>query len=106
MANLYSCYLKSGLAYTIIHPGGLVDKEEGVEQFLIDVDDKLIDRKKRSISRADVANLCIAALTVGKGQNVSLDCITRETTEGEKVKSAEDALLDFLKEKKTANYAL
>ena len=77
-----------------------------MEQFLIDVDDKLIDRKKRSISRSDVANLCIAALTVGKGRNVSLDCITRETAEGEKVKSAEEALLDFFKEKKTANYSL
>ncbi len=94
------------MRYTIIHPGGLLDKEEGVEQYVLDVDDKLIERKKRSISRADVANLCIAALTVGNRKGVSFDCVTEEANEGETVKSAEDALKEFLKENKTANYSL
>lgn len=100
------CFLQSGLQYTIIHPGGLLDKEESMEQFVLDVDDKLIERKKRSICRADVANLCVAALTLGNKRSVSFDCITVEKSEGETVKSAEEALKDFLKENKTANYSL
>ncbi len=77
-----------------------------MEQFVLDVDDKLIERKKRSISRADVANLCLAALTLGNKRSVSFDCITAEKSEGETVKSAEEALKDFLEENKTANYSL
>jgi uncharacterized protein YbjT (DUF2867 family) len=96
----------SGLDYTIIHPGGLTDTPPGQEDFIIDVDDKLIVNKKRSISRGDVADLCIAALTVGKGKKVALDVITRAPEEGVKVKSAEEALSGFLKESKTYDYAL
>jgi uncharacterized protein YbjT (DUF2867 family) len=96
----------SGLDYTIIHPGGLTDTPPGQEEYVIDVDDKLIVNKKRSISRGDVADLCIAALTVGKGKKVALDVITRVPEEGAKVKSAEEALTSFLKESKTYDYAL
>jgi hypothetical protein len=103
---LTCCFLQSGLRYTIIHPGGLVDTPAGEEELLLDVDDKLIENKKRSISRGDVANLCVAALTVGKEQSVSFDCITRPVGEGQTVPSAEDALSGFLKLGKTANYDL
>jgi nucleoside-diphosphate-sugar epimerase len=96
----------SGLDYTIIHPGGLTDTPPGQEVFVLDVDDKLIVNKKRSISRGDVADLCIAALTVAKGKKVALDCITRVPEPGDKVASAEEALTDFLKESKTYDYAL
>jgi uncharacterized protein YbjT (DUF2867 family) len=96
----------SGLDYTIIHPGGLTDTPPGQEDYVIDVDDKLIVNKKRSISRGDVADLCIAALTVGKGKKVALDVITRVPEEGATVKSAEEALTSFLKESKTYDYAL
>jgi uncharacterized protein YbjT (DUF2867 family) len=96
----------SGLDYTIIHPGGLTDTPPGAEEYVIDVDDNLIVNKKRSISRGDVADLCIAALTVGKGKKVALDVITRAPEEGVKVKSAEEALSGFLKESKTYDYAL
>jgi hypothetical protein len=85
----------SGLDYTIIHPGGLLDTPPGQEQYVLGVDAKSIVDKKRSISRGDVADLCIAALTVGKGKKVVLDCITRVPEEGAKVKSAEEALKSF-----------
>lgn len=97
---------ESGLFYTIIHPGGLVDKDEGTEKFVLDVDDKLLQNKKRAISRTEVANLCVAALTVGKGQNVSFDCITREAEENEQVVSAEEALKEFLAKGVSADYSL
>ena len=72
----------------------------------MDVDDKLLESEKRSISRADVANLCVASLMMGKETNVSFDCIAREVEEGREIKSAEEALSEFLSLGKTANYDL
>jgi len=97
---------ESGLNYTIIHPGGLIDNAEGTEQFVLDVDDKLLKNKKRSISRSEVANLCVAALKVARSQKVSFDCITREPNEAEIIMSAEEALKNFLKQGKTSDYSL
>jgi hypothetical protein len=93
---------KSGLDYTILHPGGLVgDTPGGQEEFVLDVDDNLYKmnnqnrdhdpdhensnsnsknrqshRSMTRISREDVAELCVAALSVGKGGKISFDCIT------------------------------
>ena len=100
--------IESGLDYCIIHPGGLIDTPPGQEDFVLDVDDKLIKETKRSISRADVASLCVAALSVGKGKKLAFDCITQERMEnGEKrVRSTEQALEEFMKEAKVYDYAL
>ena len=98
--------VESGLDYAIIHPGGLIDSDAGVEDFVLDVDDKLMERKKRSISREDVANLCVASLVHGQGKKVSFDCITVAVEDGRKPKTAEEAFTAFLKEQKTYNYAL
>lgn len=102
-----ACLFQSGLRYTIIHPGGLIDTPAGEEELVLDVDDKLMKNEKRSISREDVANLCVAALTVGSdGKSVSFDCITRPVKEGQQVASAEEALSAFMELGVTANYAL
>lgn len=99
--------LKSGLDYTIIHPGGLIDTPASQQQLVLDVDDKLLKNEKRSISRADVANLCVAALEVGKdGQSVSLDCIATDVEEGTEIKSATAALEEFLSKEMTCDYSL
>ena len=99
--------IESGLDYTIIHPGGLLDTPASQEQLMLDVDDKLIKNEKRSISRADVANLCVAALEVGKeGQSVSFDCIASEVEEGTEIQSATEALEEFLARKVTCAYSL
>lgn len=96
----------SGLDYTIIHPGGLIDTPAGEEDFVIDVNDVLLKSEKRSISRADVASLCVAALTVGVGKKVALDVITRPLEDGQSVKSPEDALAAFLQENKAYDYSI
>jgi uncharacterized protein YbjT (DUF2867 family) len=96
----------SGLEYVIIHPGGLVDTPAGEEDYVLDIDDILLKNKKRSISRADVANLCVAALGLESPTQISLDCITRPVDSKENVHSADEALADFLKEAKIYNYAL
>ena len=83
-----------------------MDKPGGEQNFVIDVDDKLLSSSSRSISRADVANLCVAALKIGQGKKFSLDCITKEPEEGSAIASPEDALESFLKTKKVYNYNL
>jgi hypothetical protein len=94
---VYQTSFKSGLDYTIIHPGGLVDTPGGKEEFVLDVDDNLYQGQNRStrISREDVADLCIASLNIATREfstnknyrpvvgekppqrGVSFDCITR-----------------------------
>jgi len=106
-AERYLCL--SGLQYTILHPGGLIDPPSTSKtmELILDVDDKLMQNEKKSIARTDVANLCIAALTESGGQSVSFDCIGRQLDEGEeRVSSAEETLKAFLKEGKTCDYAL
>lgn len=108
-AERYLCL--SGLQYTIIHPGGLVDTEGSKMELVLDVDDKLMKNEKKSISRGDVANLCIAALTESGDRSVSFDCIGKEVNvvEGEQpdvVNSAEETFRSFLATKKTADYTL
>mmetsp|Transcript_51352 Transcript_51352/g.95048 ORF Transcript_51352/g.95048 Transcript_51352/m.95048 type:complete len:312 (-) Transcript_51352:312-1247(-) len=97
---------ESGLQYTIIHPGGLLDTPPGEKKLILDVDDKLLQNEKRSISRADVARLCVAALTVSKGRSVSFDAISRDGEEGVQISSAEEALDAFLATGKSADYSL
>lgn len=100
--------VESGLAYTIIHPGGLKDTPAGREEIIIDVDDKLLNNTNRSISRGDVAALCVASLSVAKGQKVAFDCVTKpvEGDASEAVIPPEEALEKFLEENKVYNYAL
>lgn len=45
------------MAYTIIHPGGLLDKDGGKRRLVVDIDDAMLERKSRSIPRADVAQV-------------------------------------------------
>jgi NAD(P)H-binding len=104
VVHLTKCLFQSGISYTIIHPGGLVDKDPDVEELVLDVDDKLMANTKRSISRADVASLCVASLSTTV--SVSLDCITRVMAEGEVPKSPEKVLEEFLKTGKTTDYSL
>ncbi len=105
-AERYLCL--SGLQYTIIHPGGLVDPPEpNTMELILDVDDKLMQNEKKSIARTDVANLCIAALTESGGKSVSFDCIGKQLDEGEEIRSStEDTFKKFLNEGKTCDYTL
>ena len=116
--------VNSGLDYTIIHPGGLIDTPGGVEAYVLDVNDILLNNTKRSISREDVANLCVAAIALyqpGKTK-MALDCITRPvtisddtidgttttatTTEIRKISTATEALEQFIKGGKLYDYEL
>jgi hypothetical protein len=54
---------------------GLSDKEGGQKPIILDVNDKLLERKAKSIPRADVAELCIQSLGIPEAKNRSVDCI-------------------------------
>eukprot|EP00980_Cylindrotheca_fusiformis_P019734 scaffold6898_cov123-Cylindrotheca_fusiformis.AAC.11 len=97
--------VESGLDYTILHPGGLVDTPGGVQDLVLDVDDNLFFKHRRTcISREDVADLCVTSLTLGQGKRVSLDCITQDVEPGEVRKSTEECLSSFLEGSRTAHY--
>jgi len=97
--------IESGLQYTIIHPGGLKNSPGGELDFDLDVDDKLKARTIRSISRCDVAALCIAALSESNGKSASFDCVNAEIPEGSSRRSAEVALGTFLGSGKEYDYS-
>lgn len=75
--------IKSGLNYTIIHPGGLKDDEGGQRELILDVDDKLINSgsKYRSIPRADVAELCVQAIKLA--DNRAVDVVSKGVGDGQ-----------------------
>ena len=103
-AEKYLCL--SGLRYSIIHPGGLMDTDESKMKLVLDVDDNLMRREKKSIARGDVAELAIASLTADDGRSVSFDCVGEEAEEGAAVPSADDTLREFLLSGRTADYTL
>merc|ERR1711862_1073058 len=56
-------YLKnSGLPYTIVHPGGLLNEPGNERELCVGVDDKIPGTSNNSLPRADVARVMIAAL--------------------------------------------
>jgi len=61
----------SGVPYTIVRPGGLTDEEGGKREILF----KQGDRGGGLISRADVARVCVAALTVPAARNKTFEVI-------------------------------
>lgn len=96
----------SGLHYTIIHPGGLKDTPGGKHDIIFDVDDKLRDKKSTSITRSDVARLCVAALTVSNGRNTSFDCVNAETEKETSTVTAQEALSTFLEKDLVYDYSI
>mmetsp|Transcript_19139 Transcript_19139/g.47844 ORF Transcript_19139/g.47844 Transcript_19139/m.47844 type:complete len:303 (-) Transcript_19139:292-1200(-) len=80
--------IESGLDYTIVHPGGLVDEPPAQRELIVDVDDKLLELKSRQVPRADVARVCRAALLEPSARNVSFDLASKPVGEGEATKQA------------------
>jgi len=66
----------SGLTYTIVRPGGLID--QGV-QGAAGVEVSQGDRFSGRISRADVAGLCVAAVDSDAAKNATFECYYANT---------------------------
>ncbi|WP_069789269.1 SDR family oxidoreductase [Cyanobacterium sp. IPPAS B-1200] len=71
----------SGIDYTIIRAGGLLDKPDGRRELLVGKDDNFLnsppDGVPTSIPRGDVANTVIAALTAPNARNKAFDLISK-----------------------------
>ncbi|XP_006846253.2 uncharacterized protein At5g02240 isoform X1 [Amborella trichopoda] len=64
----------SGVPYTIIRAGGLLDKEGGKRELLVGKDDELLATVElRTVPRADVAEVCIQALLFEEAKNKAFD---------------------------------
>lgn len=102
--------IDSGLAYTIIHPGGLLphfgksndDCEGGKRELVIDVDDNLLESERRLIPREDVAEVTVQALSTQEAINTSWDLVSKNPGEGvvfnslkELLKSAKSLHCDY-----------
>lgn len=72
------CLIASGLKYSIVHPGGLTDKKSARSEIVLGFDDELLKEKVRSISRADVATVCIQSLQQPGAANKSFDIISKD----------------------------
>lgn len=75
--------LESGMDYTIIHPGGLVDEPPCERELLPGVDDELLGLTNRQVPRADVARVACAALADPKAAKLSMDLASKAVGEGE-----------------------
>lgn len=72
----------SGIPYTIIRAGGLQDTEGGVRELLVGKDDELLTTTTRTVSRADVAEVCIQALLLEEAKNKAFDLASKPQGEG------------------------
>ena len=81
--------MASGLDYTIIHPGGLIDEPPAERQLDVDVDDKLLDRRSRQIPRSDVCRVaCAAVAKREEARGLSFDLVSLPVGEGTVTKHA------------------
>jgi uncharacterized protein YbjT (DUF2867 family) len=73
--------IDSGIDYTIIRAGGLLDEEGGVRQLLVGKDDALLnnppDGVPTSIPRADVASVVVRAIIEPNARNKAFDLISK-----------------------------
>ena len=78
----------SGVPYTIIHPGGLVDEDGSKRELVVGVNDEIMKNPAfasggtRSVARADVARVCKAALGSASATGVALDLVSKKAGDG------------------------
>lgn len=78
--------IESGIPYTIIHPGGLIDKPGGQREIILGVDDELLNEKERVIPREDVAEVAVQAIFYLAAKNRAIDIISRSPEQGQVTK--------------------
>uniref|UniRef100_A0A6U6NK62 NAD(P)-binding domain-containing protein n=1 Tax=Zooxanthella nutricula TaxID=1333877 RepID=A0A6U6NK62_9DINO len=73
---------ESGLKYTIVHPGGLLNEPGGRRRLRVGVDDSLIAGEHRSIPREDVAEVLVQSLLHDEYANRSFDLVAEPEAAG------------------------
>ena len=74
--------IDSGLPYTIVHPGGLLNEPGDERELCLGVDDKIPGTSNNSVPRSDVANVMIAALDDSRYRGRSFDLVRKPVGEG------------------------
>jgi len=74
--------IDSGIDYTIIRAGGLLNEPGGQRKLLVGKNDTLLDRESPTIPREDVAELIVQALSVPEARNKALDVVSEEASQG------------------------
>ena len=89
--------IDSGMDYTIIRAGGLLDKQGGVRQLLVGKEDELLnnppDGIPTSIPRADVASVVVRALLESNARNKAFDIISKPEEAADAVATTDFASL-------------
>mmetsp|Transcript_95741 Transcript_95741/g.297578 ORF Transcript_95741/g.297578 Transcript_95741/m.297578 type:complete len:315 (-) Transcript_95741:167-1111(-) len=75
--------IDSGLKYTIVHPGGLLNEPGGRRQLTVGVDDKMLPDQNRSIPREDVAEVLVQSLLHEDFANRSFDVVSQPDSSAE-----------------------
>lgn len=98
-------YLRdSGLAYTIVHPGGLLNEPGEERELCLGVDDTISDTSNNSVPREDVANVMIAALEEESYRGRSFDLVSKPV--GERVVTVDYGRLLSSLDGKNTDYSL
>lgn len=87
--------IDSGLTYTIVHPGGLINEPGGERELVPGVDDSQLGTDNRSIPRDDVASVLVNSLIYRSYADRSFDIRSKPLGEG-KVTTDFDALIGQL----------
>ncbi len=77
---------ESGLPYTIVHPGGLLNEPGNERELCLGVDDKIPGTSNNSVPREDVANVMIAALEDESYRGRSFDLVSKPVGDGVRTK--------------------
>ncbi|KAL5991885.1 hypothetical protein ACLOJK_012796 [Asimina triloba] len=94
-SNLFLFLLINGLVITgFLRAGGLQDKDGGVRELLVGKDDELLETETRTITRADVAEVCIQALQFEEAKFKAFDLASKP--EGTAYPSNEASILFLL----------
>jgi len=77
--------IDSGIDYTIIRAGGLLNEPGGQRKLLVGKNDTLLDRESPTIPREDVAELIVQALVSPEARNKAFDVVSEkpEASQGE-----------------------
>lgn len=67
--------IDSGITYTVVHPGGLLNEPGGKRVLRVGVDDNIIEAESRSIPREDVAEVLVQSLIHKDFKNRSFDIV-------------------------------
>jgi uncharacterized protein YbjT (DUF2867 family) len=84
--------IDSGIDYTIIRAGGLLNEPGGKRRLIVGKNDTLLQRESPTIPREDVAELIVQALSLPESRNKAFDVVSEEASP-EEVTSNFGALL-------------